>query len=236
LNTDESAFLSAIHADPSDALTRRLYADWLEEQGQKWRAECLRAELAAAGIVGATNLLGILDVERHFRRPYAEEELRLLAEIPFSEATLVECKDTHVLFPGAPLSLVEIRTLALDACWLDWYDWETFGSDRKVGCRWHLLLQQPMPLSCGRSYDQQCAILANEEEVPFACEVTYMVMLYWLTHHERLLPDVYVRCRDNNTSGQRILVGAFHSFGTNVCTAWDWSRVGYIGLAPIRKP
>ena len=35
----------------------------------------------------------------------------------------------------------------------------------------------------------------KEEEVPFACEVTYMVILYWLTHRERLLPDaVDARC------------------------------------------
>ena len=38
----EDAFLLALEADPSDALSRLAYADWLEEQGYDARAACLR--------------------------------------------------------------------------------------------------------------------------------------------------------------------------------------------------
>jgi uncharacterized protein (TIGR02996 family) len=40
--TDEEAFIRSIQACPDDAATKLVYADWLEEHGQKTRAESLR--------------------------------------------------------------------------------------------------------------------------------------------------------------------------------------------------
>jgi uncharacterized protein (TIGR02996 family) len=45
---DESPFLSAIWADPADVSARFIYADWLEEQGDR-RAEFLRVEARSDG-------------------------------------------------------------------------------------------------------------------------------------------------------------------------------------------
>lgn len=75
--------------------------------------------------------------------------------------------------------------------------------------------------------------------MPFACEVTYMVILYWLTHRERLLPDVYVRSQDKDSDGDRVRVGDFDSDGFNVGNYWDDLRGEGLGLAssvPPRKP
>lgn len=44
--TDNEAFVRAILADPGDQATRLVYADWLEENGDKQRAEFLRLDAA----------------------------------------------------------------------------------------------------------------------------------------------------------------------------------------------
>ncbi len=46
---NEAAFLDALAADPLDGVTRRVYADWLEERGDP-RAEYLRREIELADI------------------------------------------------------------------------------------------------------------------------------------------------------------------------------------------
>jgi hypothetical protein len=152
--------------------------------------------------------------------------------IPFSEETLQACKDTHVLVAGAPLSVNDVRNLAQSAfCDVDWYRRAAFANDKKVSVRWYLLRKEPVPESCSKTYDQQTVLLTPDEEVPFACEVTYTVILYWLTHRERLLPEVYVRCQDKSSHGNRVYVGNFNYIGFNVNCHWDGHRRDHLGLA-----
>jgi hypothetical protein len=187
---------------------------------------------ATARAIMGKNFLGLEEVRRSYGIALDPEPL---AEIPFSEETLQACKDTHVLVAGAALSLNEIRQLAEgDFYETDWYKRESFATT-KVGARWYLLRKEPVPESRGKTYDQQCSLLTKEEEVPLACEVTYMVILYWLTHRERLLPDVYVRCRDKGSNGNCVYVAGFGSFGSGefaVGDGWDNDR---LGLASARK-
>lgn len=167
----------------------------------------------ARAIMGK-NFLGLEEVRKGFGIALPVQQL---AEIPFSEETLRQCKDTHVLVAGSALSVNEIRKLADDDFYdTDWYRREAFANEKKVGVRWYLLRKEPVPESRSKTYDEQTALLTKEEEVPFACEMTYMVILYWLTHRERLLPDVYVRCQDKDSGGLRVYVGYFDSDGFNV--------------------
>jgi uncharacterized protein (TIGR02996 family) len=46
--TQQEAFLQAIVEDPRDDVTRLVYADWLEENGQPERAQFIRAQVALA--------------------------------------------------------------------------------------------------------------------------------------------------------------------------------------------
>ena len=46
----DKAFLKALVAHPDDDVTRLVYADWLDEQGDPARAEYLRADSALAGL------------------------------------------------------------------------------------------------------------------------------------------------------------------------------------------
>ncbi|MCU0705048.1 MAG: TIGR02996 domain-containing protein [Fimbriiglobus sp.] len=53
MNSDESAFLAGIRAEPRDDLRRLVYADWLEEQGTDEygaKAEYLRLEVHVSGL------------------------------------------------------------------------------------------------------------------------------------------------------------------------------------------
>src|SRR5690606_30146732 len=141
---------------------------------------------AKARSIMGKNFLGLEEVRRGSGIALPVEQL---AEIPFSEETLHACTDTHVLVAGSELSVNEVRTLAdSDFYDTDWYSREAFATTKKVRDRWYLLRKDPVPESRSKTYVQQTALL-KEEEVPFACEVTYMVILYWLTHRERVLPD-----------------------------------------------
>lgn len=51
----EQRLLDDIRQQPSDAATRAVYADWLEERGELARAEFLREQLAVGGAVDATD-------------------------------------------------------------------------------------------------------------------------------------------------------------------------------------
>lgn len=48
VNADSVALLAAIHADPDDDLPRLAYADWLEENGERARAEFIQLQLRKA--------------------------------------------------------------------------------------------------------------------------------------------------------------------------------------------
>jgi len=187
---------------------------------------------AKARAIMGKNFLGLEEVRRGYGVALPVEQL---AEIPFSEETLQACKDTHVLVAGAQLSVNGIRFIASDFYDTDWYNREPFANDNKVSVRWYLLRKEPVPESRSKTYDQQTALL-KEEKVPFACEVTYMVILYWLTHRERLLPDVYVRCQDKDSDGDRVGVGVFGSGKFGVGGGWGDGRYDSLGLASSREP
>ena len=51
----EQCFLDDIRRQPSDAATRTVYADWLEERGELARAEFLREQLAVGAAVDASD-------------------------------------------------------------------------------------------------------------------------------------------------------------------------------------
>lgn len=190
------------------------------------------SQAKARSIMGK-NFLGLEEVRTGFGLALDPQQL---AKIPFSEKTLHACKDTHVLVAGAPLSVNEVRKIAdSDFYGTDRYRREPFANEKKVSVRWYLLRKEPVPKSRSKTYDQQTALL-KDEEVPFVCEMTYMVILYWLTHRERLLPDVYVRCQDKGSDGFRVGVGDFGSDGFDVGYYWDDSRNDDLGLASSVSP
>lgn len=180
------------------------------------------------------NFLGPDVAKATFRVDIPEEPL---AQVPFSENVLQQCQHTHLLFAGAALSINSIRRrIPINFVGSEWYRNEPFANAKKVGVRWYLIRKNPVPDSCFKSYDQQCLLLANDEEVPGACEVTYMMSLYWSVYRERLLADVYLRCQDNDSHFHRVGVGCFRHEGWCIAYHWTDGLQDNLGLAASWKP
>ncbi|MGC3971622.1 MAG: hypothetical protein QM775_31040 [Pirellulales bacterium] len=192
---------------------------------------------ACARAIMGKNFLGIEEVRAGYGFSHTDEQRQLLSEIPFSDETLQRYKDTHVLVAGAPLSVNEIRKIAGDDVFsrYTWYKREPFANDQKLSVRWYLLRKEPVPGSCGKKYEEQASPLTNEE-VPFACEMTYMVILYSLTRGERLFQDVYVRCQDKLLVVERIFVGHYDPDGLVVDSYGDFTGFDTLGLASSVVP
>jgi len=79
------------------------------------------------------NFFGVEEAISHFGINPTRRQLAALSEVPFSEATLQQAKDTHVLVAVFPLSLLEVRAKVQGkGLFYDqkWYNEEAFASER----------------------------------------------------------------------------------------------------------
>ena len=63
--------------------------------------------------------------------------------------------------------------------------------------------------STNKTWDEQQALLANNEETPTAQVMVYTIIGYFLATGERLFEKIYVRCSDVDSGGLRVFVGDF---------------------------
>lgn len=183
-----------------------------------------------------TSYLGPEDVMKHFGVSFTDKELVQLREIPFTEAELEACKDTHILFVGYPLSILDIRNKVGHLFYnQDWYEKESFAKKERVNLQWYLIRKGEVPNSTSKTWQEQQSLLASDETTPRACEVIFMVMLYFLVTGKRLLERMYVRCIDVSSNGVRAHVGRFDSGGLFVASWTDGDRDDDVGLAASRK-
>lgn len=189
----------------------------------------------AKEIMGAS-YLGPEDVMHHFGVSFTDKELVQLQEIPFTEAELEACKETHVLFVGYPLSILDIRSKVKNLFYSqDWYENQSFAKKEKVNLRWYLIRKDEVPSSTNKTWQEQQSLLTSDEITPRACEVIFMAMLVFLATGKRLLEKMYVRCIDVSSSGNRVRVGRFDSKGLHVDYWTGDDRIGNVGLAASRK-
>jgi hypothetical protein len=187
------------------------------------------------------NFLGIEEVTKYYGMAFNQEQLAALATIPFSEGTLKQCKDTHLLVAGFPMTILEIRAKApknpktfysyKDA----WYNGQVFATNERVTARWYLIRKDIVASSTSKNFDKQKALLSENEEVPRACEFIYTIVLYFLATGERLFEKVYARCVDLASGGGRVGVGDFDADGLVVSNDWDDDALDSLGLASARK-
>jgi len=110
----------------------------------------------------------------------------------------------------------------------------------KVEPRWHLIRAGIVPESTDKTFEEQQRLL-REEEVPRACEVVYMAVLYYLARGTRLFDQgVYVRCRDvvskyGNINNGGVMVGNFEPSGLDIGCIWFDYRLFFVGVAASRK-
>ncbi len=201
--------------------------------------EATTSQKFAREIVGR-NMFGIEEAIKHFGVKPTRAQLSALAEIPFTEAELRECKDTHILVAVFPMSILEIRGNDERRLFYShhedaWYNKQAFAKDRGEAA-WHLVKKTPVANSTWKTWIEQQALLAKNEETPTPRAMVCTIIGHFLATGERLFENVYVRCSDVDSDGNRIYVGYFNSNGLVVNAHFAGGHYrDNIGLASARK-
>ena len=195
------------------------------------------------------NFLGVEEVAEYFGIVLTQEELAKVTEIPFSEKTLEECKDTHFLFlgvhhnkEGKPLTITSLREMFPavgqpkfysyeDA----WYNKEKFATKETPELRWYLIRKAITKESRSKNFQEQEKLLKEQEYREKAVVYVYGMFLMFKATGERLFENDYVWCTDLGSGGSRVHVCHFDSKGLYVSRFWDVFYYHSLGLAPARK-
>lgn len=190
--------------------------------------------------IAGKNCFGIEDAQLHFGVKPTSDDVRELAQVPFSEETLSRSRDTHVLISLFPLRIADIRDTAARPLFYrkeeGWYNHEEFAQDRGV-LGWKLIRKSPIEGSIGVAFDVQEKLLGPEEYVPSAQELVYAILAHYQKTGEKLFPDSYVRCSDpRDESGTPVPIGLFAEEGLHIGFKWDINRYPILGLASAIRP
>ncbi len=187
--------------------------------------------------------VGVETVAQHLNVRFLDNQLERLSSIPFSENTLLECQKTHILAPGYPLSIRELRQRSpsglIHPAQNPWYGEMSFATVETVALRWYLMRAGTLPESQDKTLEEQKSLL-DHEETPRACELIYVTILHYLVSGIRLFNSgEFVRCRDvvkryGNLVNGGVLVGTFGSDGLHLSCLWTRYRLYYLGLASSR--
>ncbi|MEK7209601.1 MAG: hypothetical protein AAB670_01610 [Patescibacteria group bacterium] len=184
------------------------------------------------------NFFGVEEAIRHFGMNPTRQQTTILSEIPFSEVMLEQHKNSHILVAMFPLSILEIRGKVVQDQRLfyeqDWYNKQAFAKE-KGETGWQLVRKTPVNDSTSKTWQEQQALLGNNEETPTARVMVYATIGYFLSTGERLFEEVYVRCSDLDSGGDRVGVGVFDGSGLDLSYSWDGFRGGSLGLAASLK-
>lgn len=184
------------------------------------------------------NFFGFEDAIEHFKISPTDQQLAVLSEIPFSEPVLKELKDTHILIAVFPLSILEIRNRIERKLFFShedsWYNNQDFAKEQEeIG--WQLICKTAVDNSFSKNWQEQQALLTENEKVPTAQSMVYAIIGHYLATGEQLFENTYVRTDSLASDGGRVDVGYFDSGGLYISSYWDSSRSGSLGLASSRK-
>ena len=197
--------------------------------------EATTSQKRAREIMGQ-NFFGVEEAIKHFGVNPSKQQLAALAEIPFTEATLEACKEIHVLVALLPISILDIRSKADSKLFYEqsWYNKESFARERGE-VNWQLVRKTPVLNSTQKTWDEQQALLNENEETPTARVVIYTIVGHYLATGERLFENIYVRCSNVDSRGGRVHVGYFDRVGLHVGSHWDGRRYSDLGVTSSRK-
>lgn len=183
------------------------------------------------------NFFGVKEAIKHFGVTPSKQQLIYLAKIPFTEDVLESCKDTHVLVAVFPMSILDICGKVERNLFHRYNDArlkQVFVQDKgDVG--WRLVRKVPVDDLVNKTWSEQQALLPKEEEIPKAQVMVYTIIGHFLATGERLFENIYLRCLDLESVGNRICVGNFNAEGLYVDRYWDTGRSDYLGVSAVRK-
>jgi hypothetical protein len=213
--------------DPN--MRKRLVRFWLSGG-----CEHTTSQKVARQIMGRNffNFFGVEEAVTHFGvKPSTYQT------VPFTQATLEQCKETHVLVAVFPLSIVEICAKVSQHRLfsnLKWYGQHAFANE-KGEIEWKLIRKKAIERSINKTWPEQQALLAGNEETPTARVMVYTIIGHFLATGKRLFEKTSVRCSDVDSNSGHIGVGCFDSDGLELGDLWDNDRLDLVGLSSARK-
>jgi hypothetical protein len=172
---------------------------------------------------------------------YTDEQLAQFGDTVPSQEVLEWCRDNGYMLiagPNRPMSLLEVRSLKKDYFYSKeggWYAEQAFAQNDKAETRWIMLRKEPVPQSTSKNWNEQQALLSENEVTPNVAEVAWCVTTYKAVRNTYLLPSVYVRTSSLDSDGDRVRVGSFDAGGLIVSFYWDDRRDGDLGVSAARK-
>jgi hypothetical protein len=183
---------------------------------------------------------GIQDVEEIFGVQYTPPEFAALAaEVPFSDEVLRDSAGTHMLFPSAPMSLLDVRAKHKTDFYSEtsgWYAEDRHSFSRNaMPVRWNLLRLRPVPGSNRKTWQEQLALLDDTEEVPSLALLAFAAVLHYRKSGQRLYEGCHLRTSDVTADGSR--VGLLWLFGRLIVGSyWGGHRLESLCAAAARLP
>lgn len=199
--------------------------------------EATMSQKLAREIMGR-NFFGVAEAVEHFGVQPNDKQLAALAEIPFTEKTLRDCKDTHVLAAVFPLSVLDVRKVDSGLFYSPtsgYYESEKFAKKKGVA-RWYLVQKTPVENSTSKNWDEQQALLSKNDETPTSQVMIYTIIGHYKATGERLFKNIYVRCSCVDSDGGRVFVGNFNSDGLRSNSYSNGNRSSYLGASASRLP
>lgn len=196
----------------------------------------------ASEIMGR-NYFGPEEAVGYFGVSSLEGQLEPLSEVPFSEETLRECRDTHILVADLGLSILDIHDkIGSELSDEPWFCKESFAEEYGQ-VRWILIRKAPVDDSTWKDWTEQQFLLGEDEEVSSARMVVYSVIGHYLSMGEQLFDeDACVLTSSVTSNGNRISIGGawgseyLHGLYVAEQINVDIRGYYYVGLASVKKP
>lgn len=136
------------------------------------------------------------EVEQTFNIRFSATEREGLRVVPFSREILTASLGTHILFPSLPISmswLLQIHPKCFYPFPSPEYKWEGGPAWAMVPLpvRWHLMRLNPLDRSRRKTWEQQKAMLAPEDEVAHAGDMAFASALCQLSRKEFIFTSFF---------------------------------------------
>jgi len=130
-----------------------------------------------------SNFIGLKVVMTQLGKFYGQELLKRMAEIPFSITLLEQCKDTHVLAPGYPISvrgMVKWKPELFSGFHEAFIKRGEPSMVAPVKPEWLLQLKDVAPETCGKEF----GVLSPPYKVSRICELAYVSIFHYIATGE----------------------------------------------------
>lgn len=190
----------------------------------------------------ADHACGTADIERLFGVRYSDVDRESLESgVPFPESMLRRLARSHVLFPGFPLSIIEMRErfpAEFYASTNGWFCNALFANDERVCPRWHLMERRPTHGSCDKNFTFQHLLLDLNFTscVPRACDLVFMLLAQYKLYGRRFLEHRLVRCSSTTSNEDHVAIGHYQQWGLGICSFDDLVANPILGLASQQNP